>query len=437
MPTRPPRRSLLPALLVAGLLAGACSGGVSIDAALEDTEIATTLPTSASTPPPTPAPTPTVTPTPAPPAFELDPDLLLRLPAGWSPDFGGRVERLGPSQGPPRGGAVPPRSNGNRWKYVGVLGRLKPNEQVVAPAADPPAAVPGAAPLTGLAGRSPGRPAVIVKIDNVPLARPQSGLNHADIIYEELVEAGLTRFAAVFHSAKPNTIGPVRSGRSTDIGIIDSFAKPIFAFSGANSIFDRLIDKQPIHNRSAELFYRYWRSRGRPAPHNLYIGAQTLLDSVSGGTRPPAHFAYREPADELHPRAEPASSVRLRYLAGSSPRIEFRWDPDRGGWRRWQSGTRHVDADGVQLAPANLIVQVVAYIDTGLTDKWGEDLYEGVSVGTGQALIFTDGHMIPATWTRPTLRSVTTFTDAAGNHVELTPGQTFVSLIAPGGVAWS
>ena len=82
-------------------------------------------------------------------------------------------------------------------------------------------------------------------------------------------------------------------------------------------------------------------------------------------------------------------------------------------------------------------MQFVNYIDTGMTDKWGEDLYEGVSVGTGSALIFTDGHVIDATWTRSTLRSVTTFTDAAGNHIELTPGQTYVSLIPPGGASWS
>ncbi len=439
MPKRPILRLPLPALLTSALVLSACSGNIEI--AAPPTPVPTTptpAPTATAVPTPVPTSTPTAEPGPPQPvAFQLDPRLLLRLPPGWSPDFGGETGAIGPRDGLPPGGTVPPPSRGDRWRYVGVLGRLKPDDQVVAAVADPPAAVIGAAPLTGLPGRSPRRPAVIVKIDNVPQARPQTGLNRADIVYEELVEAGLTRFAAVFHSARPGTIGPVRSGRSTDIGIITSFNRPIFAFSGANSIFDRLIDKQPIRNRSAELFNGYWRSSSRRAPHNMYTGADTLLDSVSAKKRPPAHFAYRDPGEALHRTAQHASSVRLVFQAGSSPGIEYRWNDGDGGWRRWQSGTRHVDADGVQLAPANLIVQIVNYIDTGMTDKWGEVLYEGVSVGSGRALVFTDGHVIEATWTRPTLGSVTTFTDAAGEHVELTPGQTFVALIAPGGVAWS
>ena len=76
------------------------------------------------------------------------------------------------------------------------------------------------------------------------------------------------------------------------------------------------------------------------------------------------------------------------------------------------------------------------YIDSGLTDKWGEVLYEGVSVGRGDALIFTDGRVVAARWNRPTLRSPATFTDADGRHVALTPGRTWVAMVAPGGATW-
>lgn len=277
---------------------------------------------------------------------------------------------------------------------------------------------------------------MIVKIDNVRRARPQIGLNEADIVYEEMVESGVSRFAAVFHSQKLDTVGPVRSGRSTDIGIIDSFSKPIFVFSGANSIYEKLIDKQPIVNRGAEVFTGYWRDRSRPAPHNLFTSTGTMLDSSPEGKAPRAHFAYREPGAAPHRSAQPAKIVQLLYLAESGRPIRYEWSAEVGGWLRWQSGTPHVDANGLQVAPQNLIVQFVSYLDTGMTDKFGEDLYEGVSVGSGTAWIFTEGHFVEATWTRTTLKSVTTFTDTDGEHVQLTPGQTFVSLIAPGGASW-
>ena len=442
------RRLVGPILLVVGwsLVTGACGarpdlvvealpserqGVVAAQAAPAPT------PTAAPTPTPTPEPTALPTPTPTPePVFEIDADVLDKLPAGWSAFV--EAEIIEASALPPAGGTLAPLGQqANRWKYTGVLGRLKPGDQVAPGVADAPAEVRGVAPLTGLVGPVLDRPALIVKIDNVPAARPQTGINAADIVYEELVEAGVTRLAAVFHSQSPATIGPVRSGRSTDIGIIDSFRRPIFAFSGANSIYDKLIDKQPIENRSAEVFSGYWRNGSRPAPHNLYTGADIMLESVTNRKIPAPHFVYRSEGAGLAADAEPASSIRLEYLAGSGRSIEFRWSEAEEGWQRWQSGTRHVDANGVQFAPENVIVHFVNYIDTGMTDKWGEDLYEGVSVGSGPAVLFTDGHVIQATWTRPSLRSVTTFTDSDGSHIALTPGQTFVSLIAPDGASWS
>ena len=88
------------------------------------------------------------------------------------------------------------------------------------------------------------------------------------------------------------------------------------------------------------------------------------------------------------------------------------------------------------MAPENVVVQIVPYEDAGMTDKFGEDLYEAEMLGSGEALVFTDGHVMEATWTKPTLRSVTTYTDPDGNHIPLTPGRTWVALIPPGGVSF-
>ena len=93
--------------------------------------------------------------------------------------------------------------------------------------------------LTGLPGTVPDRPAAVVKIDNGGPARPQTGLNAADIVVEEEVEGGITRFAAVFHST-PSVVGPVRSGRTTDIGIINGLGSPLLLYSGANQVTDAL-----------------------------------------------------------------------------------------------------------------------------------------------------------------------------------------------------
>lgn len=434
----------MPALFVALLVLAACGGPSDMEVEATNDQVEAVEPSV--TPAPTaaadaddPGPEPSATPE----AFELDfGDAVAEpTPSAFSIDFDmsdSVSEPFVPDGAAPGGGVLGAVDNeGSRWKYVGVLGELTPSERVVPPAAPALQPVAGLAPLTGLPASGLGRPAVIIKIDNVNLARPHVGLNEADIVYEELVESGITRFAAVYHSNDVATVGPVRSGRSTDIGIVSSFNMPIFAFSGANSIYEKLIDASPIVNRGAEVFTGYWRQSGRPAPHNLFTSTATMWNSSAGGAAPLPHFAYRAEGAELHPSAVPASQVQLRFLAGASYSINYEWSDDAGGWRRWQSGTPHTDVAGAQVAPENLVVQYIEYIDSGLTDKWGEDLYEGVSVGTGSALIFTQGHMIEATWTRPSLLEAATYTDADGNHIELTAGRTWVALVPPGGATWS
>jgi hypothetical protein len=93
-------------------------------------------------------------------------------------------------------------------------------------------------PLTGVPVEDPAaytpRPALIVKIDNGVNSHPQTGLNQADLVYEEIVE-GVTRFAAAFNSADSDPVGNIRSGRTQDVNLFASFNDPIFAYSGANA----------------------------------------------------------------------------------------------------------------------------------------------------------------------------------------------------------
>lgn len=432
--------------VVAVALGFAAGGSGDADPVAADPVAAAPIVQPTTTPNPVPTPTPQAfalapltIPEPEPTPFAVDAAVAERLPRRWRPVARrGAAEAAGPRDDWPEGGRLGASVGGSRWQYRGVLGRLRPGDEVVPPLARPPRAAPGTEPLTGLATDRPlQRPAVVVKIDNVAAARPQSAINDADIVVEELVEGGMTRLAAVFHSSRPDAIGPVRSARSTDLGIVGSYRRPVFANSGANGIFAGLVARGPLIDRGNQVFGGYWRVGGRPAPHNLFTSSATLLASVEDpGGPPPAQFAYRGDGDGPHADAERARRIRLVYRSGSSPRIEYRWDGEIGGWRRFEDGVAHIDTEGRQVAPENVIVWFAPYIDSGLTDKWGEVLYEGVSVGRGDALIFTDGRVVVARWNRPTLRSPATFTDADGRHVALTPGRTWVALVAPGGATW-
>src|SRR3954447_45052 len=90
------------------------------------------------------------------------------------------------------------------------------------------------------------RPPWVVKIDNADgsgnnSARPQIGINQADVVYEEMVEGSVTRLAAVFQSDDSDPVGPVRSARTTDIAVFAPLNRPLYAWSGANADFAELI----------------------------------------------------------------------------------------------------------------------------------------------------------------------------------------------------
>ena len=308
--------------------------------------------------------------------------------------------------------------------YRGVLGKLDPNEPVVAGAVVPPPSRFNVLPLTGLSGTVPNRPAAVVKIDNGTAAAPQTGLNAADIVIEEEVEGGVTRFAAVFHTTA-SIVGPVRSGRTTDLALVSSLGSPLLLYSGANQITEGILRSQPaIQNRSHDSSSGYWRDRLRRPPSNLYTDTAPHWASASGGP-PPAQFHYRSPADTV-PGA-PDNELTVSYGASAA---RWRWDGSQ--WLRWQRGLEHRLVSGQQVSAANVVVVEARRVDTGMVDASGGPVPEFVFVGTGRATVFTEGRRIVGTWTRPTLNSVATLTHAPGEPIELTPGRTWVQLVEAG-----
>jgi hypothetical protein len=291
------------------------------------------------------------------------------------------------------------------------------------------------APLTGLPVETAiTKPALVVKIDNADAgARPQVGLNRADVVFEEKVEGGVTRFAAIFHSQGSNPVGPVRSGRTTDIGIVYPLQRPLYAYSGANIIVEGELAGAPLVNVGAPTHPEvYWRQDGRSAPYNLFSSTDGLWGLAPPDAQPPTRlFTYRGADQESAGERSGAVALDFGGGGGSAP-VRFDWNPGGKVWDRSQNGTPHVDEDGTRFAPDNVIVQFVDYPSSGLVDKAGNESPVAQLVGEGDVWIFADGKMQAGRWTRPNLESVTSFVDAAGQPLALTPGRTWVELVPIG-----
>jgi hypothetical protein len=307
-------------------------------------------------------------------------------------------------------------------------------------------APPPVYPLTGLPVTNPAtayRPALVVKIDNADggrgnTARPQSGLNQADVVYEEMVEGSVTRLAAVFQSTDSDPVGPVRSARSTDVAVFSPLNRPLFSWSGANAGFAQLIHESPLvdagYDAHSELYTRR-NQTGHVSPHNLYSSTPALYSVTPPYAPPPSPlFSYRAAGEAVLPSAAPVNAVKLVFGngAGSAP-VDYVWSPGAGGYARSQKGTADVDETGAQVTPQNVIVQFVTYHDTGYRDVTGAPVPEADLVGAGTCWVLTNGTLIDGNWTKAAADAIPVYTDKSGNPVQLTPGRTWVELVPIGG----
>jgi hypothetical protein len=299
------------------------------------------------------------------------------------------------------------------------------------PPPPPPPPPPVYWPLTGIeSGAVPPHPALAVKIENSVDARPQTGLNAADMVWEEVVEGGITRYVAVYHSTVPPEIGPVRSVRPMDPAI----AAPLhglFAFSGGQRPFVDAVAGVGLQvisqDAGAPGFYRV---NHRYAPHNVYADPAALLAQADGGHQadPPAQFLLAGPGQPPSAVAggSPAAVLSLRLSGLSSP--SWSWD-GVGSWVRAERGVPAVEAGGVPLRAVNVVVLRVDVVNTRFTDPAGNSVPETVLIGSGEAIVATGGHTLAATWTKNSAGEPVALPGADGRPVLLAPGTTWVELV--------
>lgn len=276
------------------------------------------------------------------------------------------------------------------------------------------------APLTGLSDPSGGsstRSALIVKVGNNDAARPQSGLDSADIVFEEIAEGGITRFAAVFNSTVPDQVGPTRSVRQMDAELVSPFLG-IFAYSGGASVNVKNIQSVQglLTVNETDAGDAMVRSSDRGSPDNLYVVAEAMF-AMGGAPQPPAaYFSY------LDDQARFVGEAVASFTVGFGEPVTWEWSEADGTWKRSLDGAAFMTNDGTQIAPQNVVVQFIDYPDES----------EGITVGEGDAWVFSDGALIRGHWARRDVTKAPVFTDSTGKVIALTPGQTWIELLPTG-----
>jgi hypothetical protein len=286
-------------------------------------------------------------------------------------------------------------------------------------------------PLTGLPitnGTQNKRPALFVKIENSPDARPQTGLEKADIVYEAVAEGGITRFAAVFQSTAPGDIGPVRSVRPQDADLAAPF-RGLAAFSGG--VAPIVADVSSVAQAFSDDLGApgFYRTTDRYAPHNLYLHTGIVWAKAAApyNRAPQRMFSY----GAIAAGATKATTVDVPMSQVGNAR----WTWSEGAWRRSQDGVPFTVVGTGRVGPANVIIQYVKVGAAGYEDVSGTSVPESAVTGTGRAQLLRDGKMVEGTWAKPTRDAVTTFTTKSGAPMRLAPGRTWVELLPDTGAA--
>lgn len=333
--------------------------------------------------------------------------------------------------------AAGPTSSGGGGAPSSVASQVPPPSPSTEPTPEPtPVLV--AAPLTGLPVTEAAavQHPIAVMIDDHKDARPQSGFNAADVVWQAPTEGGIPRYMLIFQSHLPTAIGPIRSARQYYIEWAAELRAVYVHIGGSGQAMATLAARgqgQLVYNADGFRFEGsdMFRVKDRIAPHNLYsngvgLRAMAVATGAADGPVPPS-WPFENP---LGADARPVGTTIVIHYPYET--ITYRYDPETNTYRRFidTAGSPQIDAaDGQIVAPTNVVILRMRFgpLNDGNPEK---HRLEAQDVGSGEAIISTNGRLIDGTWTKAAVGAPTLLFGPDGSPISLTAGQTFVQVIA-------
>jgi hypothetical protein len=292
------------------------------------------------------------------------------------------------------------------------------------PIVDGPGIPAGASPLSGLPGGA-DQPVLALKIDNTRAAQPHTGLREADLVYIQEVEWGLTRLLALYNSAIPDIVGPLRSARVSDIDLLKAFGEIPFAYSGAQSrLIPRLASSTFIDAPATRVYSGWFDDPARRGPVNHMLKPQAILEVFpESAVAKDMGLVF---SDEPPAGGQPAEGVSAQWGASS---VSFTWDAAQGDYIVGFDGAESRATEGGPQRAATVVMQSVQQRDSGFGDRYGGVTPQIKSVGSGKALVFRSGKVWEVTWERTDPAEGTRFILPDGSLMPFAIGQEWIVLL--------
>lgn len=326
---------------------------------------------------------------------------------------------------------------------VGQLLAVEPEvEPEPAPPAPPSAGLLDGVPFSDEQALAGMRPPVAVMIDNLPGgSRPQTGIDRADLVYELLVEGGITRFMAVYLREDADWIQPVRSARTPsvliarELGAVLTHAGSAEVAGDADASWHMRWLGVPHIDYDADRG-PFWLDRRRYAPHNVVTSTGAIRERSAewGVTEPSDAASWSFKDDHIESNLISGAARRVSYNFAlripAQPGFAADWfyDEETNSYFRSMAGAPHIDGrSGVRLSAKNVVLQITP---AKVASREGHVVYD--QIGEGRAFIFIDGRMLDAVWTKGTPEERTRFWDQGGTEIQFNRGRTWVALLPAG-----
>jgi hypothetical protein len=254
------------------------------------------------------------------------------------------------------------------------------------------------------------------------------GLERTDLVFEELVEGGLTRYVALWHSDVPDLIGPVRSIRPMDPDILSPFGG-IVCYSGGQQRFVDQMRHTPVYNAihgQPDTAATFYRTNAKAAPHNVLVKANELLKEHSRIAAPAQQFNYSADLSSSSAVQDGTASSVVSYRFSAPSQGTWTYDAAQQVFLRAQDGKPDLDAAGAQLTATNVVV-----LRVGVDNSLG--VPKTLLIGSGEAWVSTGGHTVHAIWSKQSATDPIHLVDALGVAVALAPGNTWIEMVPTAG----
>lgn len=290
-------------------------------------------------------------------------------------------------------------------------------------------------PLTGVEvkdQKASEKPITAVMIENSPDARPQSGLKHAEVVYEAIAEGGITRFLALYQQNKPQLVGPVRSVR---MYYVDWYAPWQASLAHVGGSFEALKVVRNGKHRDLDQFFNdgaYWRASDRYAPHNVYTSF-AKLDALNKTKKYTSSSPEGFERDDIAPAKKLNAKKVTINISDALYNSEYRYDGKTKRYTRLQAGAIHSDREAGAIT-AKVVIALRVDMRHVMEDGYRESI---TTTGKGSAIVFQNGTAKKVTWSKKSRQAQLQFS-VDGEPFELARGTTWVAAVPRdgGSVSW-